>query len=168
MTMLAAMIIFPVLMALAASSDLLTMTISNWISVALLFGFLVMAAVVGMPVHAIISHLTCGAAILALTFTLFCLGWIGGGDAKLAAATAVWIGWMHMPDYGFTASIGGGALTLLLLQARQWPLPAWAADSVWIARLHEKKGGIPYGIALAAAGLLVYPETRVWLSVIGS
>lgn len=168
MITLAAMVVFPVLMAMAAFSDLLTMTISNRISIALLVGFLAMAVAIGMPLGVLGSHLSCGAAILALTFGLFCLGWIGGGDAKLSAATAVWIGWAHMLDYGLAASIGGGVLTLLLLQARQLPLPAWAADSVWIARLHDKAGGIPYGIALAAAGLFVYPDTHVWLSVIGA
>lgn len=168
MTTLAAMIIFPALMALAAFSDLLTMTISNRISVALLVGFLAMAIAVGMPLGVLASQLSCGAAILTLTFCLFSFGWIGGGDAKLAAATAVWIGWAHMLDYGLAASLGGGVLTLLILQARRLPLPAWATGSVWIARLHDKTGGIPYGIALAAAGLFIYPETRVWLSVIGA
>ena len=168
MTALGAMIVFPVLMAYAAASDLFTMTISNWISITLLIGFLAMASALGLPLHDVLSHLSCGAAVLAITFTLFCFGWIGGGDAKLAAATALWIGWAHMLDYGLLASLGGGALTLLLLQARQWPLPAWALSSAWISRLHEKSAGIPYGIALAAAGLMVYPETRVWLSVSGA
>jgi prepilin peptidase CpaA len=29
----------------------------------------------------------------------------------------------------------------------------------WLVRLHNPKEGVPYGIALAAAGLLVYPQT---------
>lgn len=165
MTMFGAMIVFPALMAIAASSDLLTMTISNRISIALVAGFLIMAAAAGMPYQVVLWHVSCGAAILALTFGMFCAGWIGGGDAKLAASTAIWVGWPHMLDYGLVASIAGGALTLLILQARLFALPAWAASCDWIARLHDKKGGIPYGIALAAAGLVVYPETHVWLSV---
>jgi prepilin peptidase CpaA len=50
-------------------------------------------------------------------------------------------------------------LTLVILQARRWPLPAVLARQPWIARLHAIETGIPYGIALAVAGLIVYPET---------
>ena len=52
------------------------------------------------------------------------MGWIGGGDAKLAAATALWFGFDHLLDYLLYASLFGGALTLVLLQFRQWPLPS--------------------------------------------
>ncbi len=95
-------------------------------------------------------------------------GWVGGGDAKLAAATALWLGWDHVLDYGLAASVIGGLLTLALLQARRWPLPQWAFRQEWIARLHDQATGIPYGIALAIAGLLVYPDTAVWLHAIGA
>jgi prepilin peptidase CpaA len=57
------------------------------------------------------------------------------------------------------AAIIGGAITLLLLQLRRVPLPQALAGQQWIARLHSIETGIPYGIALAAAGLLVYAET---------
>ena len=167
MAVLGALLVFPLLMSLAASSDLFTMTISNYISLALALSFLAMAAIARLPVEAILLHLSCGAAILVLTFTLFSFGWIGGGDAKLAAATAIWLGWPQLLDYGLLASILGGALTIGLISARRWPLPAWAF-APWILRLHDAKSGIPYGIALAAAGLLVYPNTQVWLSVSGS
>jgi prepilin peptidase CpaA len=62
-------------------------------------------------------------------------------------------------DYLLVASILGGALTLVLLQARKWPLPRLLARQPWIVRLHAVETGIPYGIALAAAGLIVYPDT---------
>ena len=167
MAVLGALLVFPLLMALAASSDLFTMTISNRISLALIVGFAVMAALIRMPLQDIGLHLSCGAAMLALTFALFCFGWIGGGDAKLAATTAIWLGWSHLLDYGVLSSILGGALTLGLISLRRWPLPKWAASS-WLLRLHDAKAGIPYGIALAVAGLLVYPSTQIWLSVSGS
>jgi prepilin peptidase CpaA len=167
MAIVGALIIFPVLMALAASSDLFTMTISNRISILLVVGFVVMAAAIRLPLNDVALHLSCGLAILVMTFTLFCLGWVGGGDAKLAAATALWLGWSQILDYGLVASILGGVLTLSLLAARHVPLPSWAHAS-WVLRLHDVKSGIPYGIALAAAGLLVYPSSQVWRAVAGS
>ena len=61
------------------------------------------------------------------------------------------------------ASLFGGALTLLLLQFRVAPLPAMLAGHQWVQRLHRKDGGVPYGIALAAAALVVYPDTQFML-----
>lgn len=163
----AALIVFPVLMAFAASSDLLTMTISNRISIALVVSFLAMALALHTSWDVFAEHLSCGAAILAITFTLYCRGWVGGGDAKLAAATAVWLGWAHVLNYGVVASALGGVLTLSILVLRRWPLPLWLARRQWLARLHDRASGVPYGIALAAAGLFIYPDTQIWLRVIG-
>ena len=158
----AALLAFPALMIFAALSDLFTMTISNWVSLALVAIFLPFAYAVGLPAHEIGLHMACGFGVLVLTFTMFAMGWVGGGDAKLAAATAVWMGWGDIGDYGLDAALLGGALTLLLLNARLIPLPKWASSIGWLAHLHDRKTGIPYGIALAIAGLLVYPETSIW------
>ena len=97
--------------------------------------------------------------VLVVAFIFFSQGWIGGGDAKLAAATALWFGFDHLLDYMIYASLFGGALTLAILQFRKLPLPAFFARQQWITRLHETDGGVPYGIALAAAALIVYPKT---------
>ena len=164
----AALILFPSLMAYAASSDLLTMTIANWVSGVLVGGFLLLAAAAGLtPLAVLETHLACGVAVLALTFAFFAFGWIGGGDAKLAAATAVWLGWDNLYSYGLMASAIGGALTLAILYLRKVDLPAALASRGWIRRLHAAGAGVPYGIALAAAGLLLYPDTAIWSAAAG-
>ncbi len=168
MTEAAVMIFFPVLMAFAACSDLFTMTISNRVSLALIVGFLPLAFLLGMPLNTLLLHLSCGAGILVVTFSFFSFGWIGGGDAKLAASTAIWLGWENILQYGVVAAVLGGFLTLALVMVRRWPLPPTLMRRAWIARLHDEKSGIPYGIALAAAGLLIYPETQVWLRSISA
>jgi prepilin peptidase CpaA len=159
------LLLFPALIAFAASSDLLTMTISNRISIALAAGFLVLAMITGMPLAAIGMHLAAAALVLTIGFTCFSFGWIGGGDAKLAAATALWFGFDYLLDYLVYASLFGGVLTLFLIQFRLLPLPAMLTRHQWIMRLHEKGGGVPYGIALAAAALTVYPQTD-WMNAI--
>lgn len=154
---------FPALMAYSAFSDLLTMTIPNLVSLALVLGFCALAGCVGLGWHSVlVDHLSCAACVLALTFALFAFGWIGGGDAKLAAATSLWVGWEHVADYGVVASMLGGLLTLGILAARRQPLPGALAGQAWIARLRTPGGGVPYGIALAAAGLLLYPDTSIF------
>ncbi len=160
------LLLFPALMAFAASSDLLTMTISNRLSLALAGGFFLLTMATGMDFTAIGMHLAAAALVLAVAFAMFAQGWIGGGDAKLAAATALWFGFGHLLDYLIYASLLGGALTLLLIQFRQLPLPGLLARHPWIMRLHDKAGGVPYGIALAAAALIVYPDTG-WMPAIG-
>ena len=162
----ATLIIFPWLMAFAASTDLFTMTISNRVSLALIVSFIVLALLVGLPVDLVLLNLSCGAAILLITFAFFAFGWIGGGDAKLAAATAVWLGWAQILNYGVIASLLGGGLTLAIVHMRKAPIPQWALAKGWIARLHDSDNGVPYGIALAAAGLLVYPQTQLWRAVL--
>ena len=160
------LMLFPALMAFAASSDLLTMTISNRVSLILAAGFLVLALASGMSVADMLSHVGAACVVLVVAFAFFSRGWIGGGDAKLAAATALWLGFDHLLPYLIYASLFGGALTLLLIQFRLAPLPAVLARQAWLQRLHEKNGGIPYGIALAAAALAVYPETP-WMAAVG-
>lgn len=162
------LVFFPALMAYAAVSDMLTMTISNRVSLALIGGFPILAYAVGLPWAEIGMHFAAGFAMLAICFGMFARGWMGGGDAKLAAATTVWFGFSGLMDYALAVSLFGGALTLGLLAARKYPLPLFAARVPWIARLHDHKTGIPYGIALAAAALLVYPHTPLWIQAIGS
>ena len=151
--------IFPAVMAFAAASDLVTMTISNRLSLVLVAGFFVAAVMVGMPLQQVGMHVLAALMVLSITFGLFAFGWIGGGDAKLAAATALWFGFGNLLEYFFLASLMGGGLALLLLAVRRYPLPISLVGTTWIERLHSAKTGIPYGIALAGAGLLVYPHT---------
>src|ERR1700742_4237874 len=162
---LARLMFFPALMAFAAASDLFTMTISNRVSLALAAGFLVLATASGKAPSDILMHLGAGTLVLVVAFGCFAFGWIGGGDAKVAAAAALWFGFAHLLSYLVYASLFGGVLTLLLLQFRQWPLPYALAGQTWLLKLHAKDSGIPYGIALAIGALSIYPETE-WIKAV--
>jgi prepilin peptidase CpaA len=156
---------FPVLMALSASMDLLTFTIPNRLCAVLALGYLVFAVLLGVSAADILLNISCASAILVIAFVMFNFGWIGGGDAKLAAATAAWLGWTAILNYGLAAALFGGILTLILLSARAAPLPAVFGRVEWLARLHNVNTGVPYGIALAAAGLLQYPNSSIWAAI---
>lgn len=157
------LVVFPFLMAYAAASDLLTMLIPNRISILLVLAFAAFAITTGMEASVLAGHAGAGAATLVVTFTLFAFGFIGGGDAKLAAATALWVGFDRLADYLLVASLAGGALTLGLLAARAYPLPALLARLPFALHLHDQKTGVPYGIALALAALLVVPDSTMWV-----
>src|SRR5688500_14433495 len=157
------LILFPAMMAFAACSDLLTMTISNRVALILVAGFFVLAFAGEMAAIAVLWHVGAACIVLAVAFGFFSRGWIGGGDAKLAAATTLWFGFDHLLPYLLYASLFGGALTLVLIQFRMAPLPELMARQDWMQRLHREDGGVPYGIALAAAALTIYPQTG-WMA----
>jgi prepilin peptidase CpaA len=161
----ARIILFPAAMAIAASSDLLTMTISNRISIALALGFAVLAPLAGMGLEGIAWQILAGGIVLGLGFLCHMRGWVGGGDVKLASAIALWLGFGRMIDFLLIASIFGGALTLLILGFRRAPLPKLMQRVRWIGRLHDAGEGIPYGIALALAAMVIYPST-IWMKAI--
>ena len=159
--------IFPLGMAYAAASDVFTMTIPN--RVVLIVGAAFFAAapfLPGMDLSTFGLHLAAGAVVLVVSFALFGFGWIGGGDAKIAAVAAMWIGLPHTLEFLVWTSLVGGGLTLVLMIARRRLLPAFAVRQEWIMRLHDSESGVPYGVALAAGALIVYPQT-MWVALIG-
>jgi prepilin peptidase CpaA len=156
------MLLFPLGMAFAASSDLLTMRISNKLVLLLVVGFCVVAISINLPLQQFAMHVTCALVVLAVGFVLFALRWIGGGDAKLAAATTLWLGFGLTLPYLVYAALLGGVLTLLILALRNVPLTPFLARFRWLERLHDRKSGVPYGIALALAGLLTYTNSTIF------
>lgn len=162
----ARLLLFPTMMAFAASTDLLTMTISNRVSLVLTAGFFALALASGTSVGIVVSHIGAGFLVLLFAFVCFARGWIGGGDAKLAASTALWLGPEQLLNYLVSASILGGLLTIFIISFRTWPLPRALAGQSWVLRLHRPDAGVPYGIALAAAALLIYPDT-LWMKPFG-
>jgi prepilin peptidase CpaA len=152
--------VFPFAMAFAAATDLLTMTISNRLTLGLSVAFFALAPIAGLGWQDILSHMGSGSAMLLAGILLFSLGWLGGGDAKLLAAASLWLGFDHLLTFlTYTAALGGvlalGVLAYRSVPVGALPLPGWAA------RLHTKGEGMPYGVAIAAGAFVIYPAT-VW------
>jgi len=166
---LLALLPFPIIMAWAAASDLFTMRIPNALVLALAFFFVIAALAANLSLAAFGLHLLAGFIVLVAGFAFFALRWIGGGDAKLAAATALWLGLADgvLLRYVVYAGVLGGALTLLLLVFRNLPLMPFIARHDWIGRLHDKKTGVPYGVALALAGLIAFAGSPLFLRLYG-
>jgi prepilin peptidase CpaA len=161
----ALLLTFPAMMALAGSFDLLTMTIPNRVSLALVAAFPVAAACAGIGGAAMAAHLAAGALMLAIGIFMFARGWLGGGDAKLLAAAALWLGFEHLPGYILLVALFGGLLAVVVLMYRRLAPPLWLCNQAWAVRLHDSRVGIPYGIALAIAALWIYPSTLLFASL---
>jgi prepilin peptidase CpaA len=152
----------PLLLAAAGAWDLASFTIPNYLNAALLAVFALFALAAGFGLAAIGWHLLAGLAGLMLGLMLFALGYVGGGDAKLFAVTALWLGFKDLVPYVLVASMAGGVLTLVVLALRQFPLPLPLLRHAWIAKLHDGSSGIPYGVALAAGVFILLPSTEIF------
>jgi prepilin peptidase CpaA len=154
--------VVPALLAASAGWDFASFTIPNFLSVALVGAFGIFVVAAGVAPAAIGGHALAGLSGLAMGFALFAFGYIGGGDAKLFAAVALWLGFATLLEYILYTALIGGGLALALLSLRSMPMPASFVGQGWAMRLHDSKSGIPYGVALAAAALIVLPHTDVF------
>lgn len=158
------LLVFPAAMAFAAAFDLLTMTIPNKISLALVAAFLVVAPLTGLSWASIGLHAATGAAVLVAGFLMFTRGYLGGGDAKLLAASALWLGYDSLPQFLVMTGLLGGLLSVVVLALRRVP-DSYVPGPTWLVRLHSKDSGVPYGLAIGGAALLLYPQTH-WFSAL--
>jgi prepilin peptidase CpaA len=163
----AGLLLFVFAMLSAAVSDLTTYKIRNNLIIALLLAYLVFAPIAGIPGYEIVRSVAVAGVALFLSFALFAAGWIGGGDAKLAAVTTLWLGADNVVAFVLLLSLIGGVLAAVIYLCRMWPFPKWLANTSWIARLRARAPGteLPYGVAITLAGLCVLPSTP-WMAEI--
>ncbi len=159
------LLIFPALMIFGAMMDLFTMTIPNRVSIFLVAAFLIAAPLTGMGWEQFFTHVATGLGVLVIGFTLFAFRLVGGGDAKLFAAAALWIGFDYLGQYMVAFALMGGVLSIVLLAYRSMLPPRFLLDQAWAIRLHSKKEGIPYGLALSGAALWIFPTTA-WFTAV--
>lgn len=154
--------IFPFCMVFAAVSDLISMTIANRVMLILVGAFAVLAPLTGMDWQVYGMHFAAFAGVLCVTFALFAVGGMGGGDAKLLAATALWLGpSLALMDYMLLSAMYGGALTLAILMFRRSPVADVTCNNLFLRNLADRTVGIPYGIALGIAGLSAFPQSAL-------
>jgi prepilin peptidase CpaA len=160
-----ALAFFPVMMVFAGLMDVLTMKIRNRLVAGLVVGYAVLAPLAGIALGEMGVSLALAGGVFLAGFTLFSMGWIGGGDAKLATATVLWLGAAHVVPYLVYTALLGGALTLAVLAFRRVELRAGWNVPEWALRLHSPQAGVPYGAAMAPAALMVFPHTP-WVTAI--
>lgn len=161
---LCVLLIFPFALIFAGISDAISFTISNKISIALFLGFIVLAPFSGLSIADIGLHVMTGFFMLMIGFVLFARGYIGGGDAKIIAATSLWLGPTLVFPFLFMATVYGGLLALLCLYLYNTPLPAFLSGQRWLLNFQTGTAAVPYGVAIGVSGLSVYPQS-IWLGL---
>jgi len=156
------MCVFTVLVLYAAWSDARTLRIPNWVSLSLVALFVPTALIAGMPLEALMWHLIVAVGVLMFGITLFAFGLFGGGDAKLLAACALWVGWPQVIWFLTAVVLVGGVLSLCVVGLRKglgmWP--DWLVRSA--KGLFEPNKAIPYGIAIVAGAIAVLPRMTLF------
>ena len=161
-------VVFPFCMVFAAVSDMLSMTIANRVSLVLIATFAVVAPLTGMEWATYGWHFAAAGLALSVTFVMFAIGGMGGGDAKLIAASSLWMGFkFNLLGYLLTSSVIGGVLALLILSYRKSPLADMTGTNMFLRHFADRKGGIPYGLALGLGGLIAYPDSPLVLWAVG-
>ena len=154
--------IFPALVIVAAVKDLISFTIPNWISLALVALYVPAALLAGLGLGQLGLSAAVGFGLLVIGIGMFAMGWIGGGDAKLLAAAGLWLGWPTAIHFVLYTALAGGALALLLLSARNTPLAVLTLRGPgWVQRLAEKGGPAPYGVAICFGALAAFPMSAL-------
>ena len=152
--------LFPALVIIAALTDATSFTIPNRISLLLLAVYVPASLLLGRPLAEMGVEVCVGVVALACGMAMFAAGWIGGGDAKLFAACALWLGLRGAPSFLLTTALAGGGLAVLLLNARSSGLRTYfAAGPAWLTRLATPGGDVPYGVAIAAGALAAFPQS---------
>ncbi len=157
------LIAFSLLMVSAAVSDAMNYRIPNWLTALIALLFPAAALATGMPVEQMLWHLVAGLVVLCLGFALSAAGMFGGGDAKLMAAAALWLGWPQELRFLVYTALAGGILAIGYLA---WSLLQMlieiggrAENVPLIRRLMTLRPNLPYGVALAVGACATLPST---------
>jgi prepilin peptidase CpaA len=136
----------------AAGFDLATRRIPDLLSVAIVGAFVMAAPASGVDLVALGRHLLAGAFVFALGALCFSRGWLGGGDVKLLAACAVWLGWDALFPFALATVMAGGVLAVAVLALRRLP-PDWRERPPLSVLAAER--GLPYAVAIAVGAIVL-------------
>lgn len=168
MTQAIIFVVFPLCLAVAACSDFLTMLIPNRVSAILLASFFVVAPLAGLGLTDIAMHLAAGLIVFSACFALFAFNIMGGGDAKLLTASAVWFGMtFSLFEFLIYVSFVGGMLTMAILSLRAHTNTILASGLPVPGHLMTAKK-VPYGVAIGVAAFMAYPSSPLMLAALGS
>ena len=160
-------VILPLCLAMAAFTDILTMKIPNRVSVVLALSFFAVAPFSGMDLATIGWSVAAALAVFSGCFALFALNVMGGGDAKILSAAALWYGFnIDLVAFLTLTGVFGGflALVILFIRANQdillvTPIPI-------PMHFFKQRAGIPYGVAIGAAAFTTFPDSQIFVQAL--
>ncbi|HYL32057.1 MAG TPA: prepilin peptidase [Stellaceae bacterium] len=158
----AALAVYVVALVMAGVSDFRTLRIPNWLTGALALAFPIATLATGQSIDWL-SHVGAGLAVFAAAAVLFAFRLMGGGDVKLLAATALWVGFGQLlPFLTLVALVGGVFALICILLRHPFVQTAILATLRRLPVFAHKNLPIPYGIPIAVAGVLIAPALPIF------
>lgn len=158
-------VLYAAILVLAAASDLWRLRIPNGLVLALAVLFVLAASQRPAEIDWF-SHLGAALLMLAMGAVLYGFGIMGAGDGKLLSATSLWIGFEALPLHLlYTALFGLIVAGCLVCLRRLTPSLAARLCGIQSARRLSplRHGEVPYGVAIAASGLVLSVQMPVLL-----
>ncbi len=147
--------VLPGMFILAGIYDILTTRIPDWISLSLAAAFLLYALVKAFTLTHFSLHLGVSVIVFLAGFLVFSIGWMGGGDGKLAAIGALWFGPQLTLPFIVLSFIFGGMMVLFVFVLRSIVLPENLQRQKWLMQWVQGKEGLPFGFAMAMSVLVI-------------
>lgn len=133
----------------ACVTDLMSLRIPNILSIIIIAAFVIAFAASPHSFEGWRAHLAALAGFFIITYIMFITGMIGGGDAKLGSALALWVGLKGLAIYVFCMAFAGGIIALIsIFIKKKKPFRNPPAKS-WMAQAQEGRNAVPYGIAIS-------------------
>jgi prepilin peptidase CpaA len=136
------LLVLAILLVVAAVGDIRSRIIPNRLNAAVALLAIPFWIAAGLGWHDILIQIGLAFAVLAIFAACYAIGMMGGGDAKLLAALALWMPLGDMATLLVWMALGGGVLTIAMLVSHR-------------LRKNKAKIEIPYGVAISAAALLI-------------
>ncbi len=148
-----------VITLLCCVSDVRSLRIPNIYSVLIIAGFAAAFLVAPENFGVLWHHLGALAAVFIVTYIMFIVGMMGGGDSKLGSALALWVGIKGVIIYVFWMAVVGGVIGgLSLLIKKKKPFAKPLAGS-WLEAAQEGRNEIPYGVAISIGAWVAMLQT---------
>ncbi len=145
---------------LSGWSDLKGMTIPNEYVAGVLVAFFVafgVAHFAGADVFAgFVPHFMTGCAVLIVTFAMYAMRQMGGGDSKLIAAYSFWFGLQGLAVILLAMTVAGVLLSLFALFVKKTRPFKVTADGSWMQRTQDGEGVVAYGIPIAIGAAVAF------------
>ncbi len=149
------------LLAAAATYDVLTLRIPDRLTLLIVAAFVAFAAAQGLSPGVLLQHAASGALLFSIALTLAVLGQLGGGDVKLLGAIGLWMGFgPSLLLFTFDAAIWSLVLVGIVVGLRivRLPLPVFILAIDWVDEAVRGSGPLrklqaPYGVPLAVAAI---------------
>jgi prepilin peptidase CpaA len=156
--------LLPTLLIVAATNDVLTFKIPNWLTLLIAGLFFPMALTAGLPLGDFVWHIAGGVLLFAIGFTMFQFSLLGGGDAKLLASTGLWFGMANIYSFIVFAALAGFAQVVFMVL---WSFIMLSLDIAGISDTHTRlwsklrsmTPNVPFGFAIALGGIVAFRGT---------